>query len=98
MEAALDVLARRLTGTEAGPAASRRLPFDPVRRRESAIVGPTFLQGCPPKPLETGMELLGVIGLQDPPRPDVGEVIGKARQAGVKVALGQGAGRRDQRL
>ena len=48
MEAALDVLARRLTGTEAGPAPSRRLPFDPVRRRESAIVGPhLFCKGAP---------------------------------------------------
>lgn len=33
------------------------------------------------------MELLGLIGLQDPPRPAVSEVIGKARQAGVKVAM-----------
>ncbi|KIC67962.1 cation-translocating P-type ATPase [Pseudarthrobacter phenanthrenivorans] len=135
MEAALDVLARRLTGTEAGAAPSRRLPFDPVRRRESAIVGADLLcKGAPetvlpvcgsvPGPvkeqvevmasrglrviavarrrldgvpgtwlsspaseLETDMELLGLVGLQDPPRPDVGEVIRTARQAGVKIAM-----------
>ncbi len=135
MEAAMDVLARRLTGTEGGPSPWRRLPFDPVRRRESALVGTDlFCKGAPetvlpvceavPGPvkeqvevmasrglrvmavarrrlggaagtwrstpaaeLETGMELLGLIGLQDPPRPDVGDVIRTARQAGLRVAM-----------
>ena len=135
MEAAIDVLARRLTGSEAGPAPWRRLPFDPVRRRESALLGADlFCKGAPetvlpvceavPGPvkeqvevmaarglrviavarrrlggasvewqsapaleLETGMELLGLIGLQDPPRPDVGDVIRAARQAGLRIAM-----------
>jgi calcium-translocating P-type ATPase len=135
MEAAMDVLARRLTGTEAGPAPWRRLPFDPVRRRESALVGtdlfckgapetvlpvceavpgpvkeqvevmaarglrviavarrrlggtPAAWQSTPALELETGMELLGLIGLQDPPRPDVGDVIRTARQAGLRIAM-----------
>ncbi|MEO5314458.1 cation-transporting P-type ATPase [Pseudarthrobacter sp. CC12] len=135
MEAAMDVLARRLTGTVSGPVPSRRFPFDPARRRESAIVGQDlFCKGAPetvlpvcesvPGPvrdqvdvmanmglrviavarrrlggapgtwqsaaaaeLETGMELLGLIGLQDPPRPDVGDVIRTARQAGLRVAM-----------
>ena len=135
MEAALDVLARRLTGTEAGPAPWRRLPFDPVRRRESALLGadlfckgapetvlpvcdavpaaikdqvevmaarglrviavarrrlagaPVAWESTPALELETGMELLGLVGLQDPPRPDVADVIRTARQAGVRVAM-----------
>ena len=135
MEAALDVLARRLTGTAPGVAPARRLPFDPARRRESAIVGPDlFCKGAPetvlpvcgsvppnvkeqvevmasrglrviavarrrlggvpamwqsnsPAELETGLELLGLIGLQDPPRPDVADVIGTARRAGLKIAM-----------
>ncbi|MEV4991363.1 cation-translocating P-type ATPase [Pseudarthrobacter sp. LMD1-1-1.1] len=135
MEAAMDALARRLTGRVSAPVPSRRLPFDPVRRRESAIVGPDlYCKGAPetvlpvcgsvPGPvkeqvevmarrglrviavarrrlggtpetwhsasaaeLETGMELLGLIGLQDPPRPDVGDVIRTARQAGLRVAM-----------
>ena len=135
MEAAIDALARRLAGSESAPVPSRRLPFDPVRRRESALVGPDlFCKGAPetvlpvcesvPGPikeqveemaahglrviavarrrltgnpeawlagtaaeLETGLELLGLIGLQDPPRPDVGNVIRTARKAGVKVAM-----------
>ncbi|HKU01660.1 MAG TPA: cation-transporting P-type ATPase [Arthrobacter sp.] len=135
MEAAMDVLARRLTGPGSGPAPLRRFPFDPVRRRESAIVGQDlFCKGAPetvlpvcesapdpardhvdvmanrglrviavarrrlggapgtwqsasPAELETGMEFLGLIGLQDPPRPDVGDVIRTARQAGLRVAM-----------
>ncbi|MHC6592535.1 cation-translocating P-type ATPase [Arthrobacter sp. C152] len=135
MEAAMDVLARRLTGTEASLPPARRLPFDPVRRRESAIIGPELFckgapetvlplcesvpghlkeqvevmasgglrviavarrrlagppgtwQSSPAADLEAGLELLGLIGLQDPPRPDVGEVIRTARQAGLKIAM-----------
>ncbi|AUZ34958.1 haloacid dehalogenase [Arthrobacter sp. PGP41] len=136
MEAAIDVLARRLTGAAGdGRVPSRRLPFDPVRRRESAIVGQDlFCKGAPeavlplcgavPEPvgeqvqlmasrglrviavarrrlegaparweslpaeeIEDGLELLGLIGLHDPPRPDVGEVIRTARNAGLKLAM-----------
>lgn len=136
MEAAIDVLARRLTGAAGdGRVPSRRLPFDPVRRRESAIVGQDlFCKGAPeavlplcgavPEPvgeqvhlmasrglrviavarrklegapelwesrpaedIERGLELLGLIGLHDPPRPDVGEVIRTARNAGLKLAM-----------
>ena len=135
MEAAMDVLARRLTGTEATMVPARRLPFDPVRRRESVVMGAElFCKGAPETvlplcgsvpghvkeqvevmasrglrviavarrrlagpsgewqsstagDLETGLELLGLIGLQDPPRPDVGEVIRTARQAGLKIAM-----------
>ncbi|HET7782830.1 MAG TPA: cation-transporting P-type ATPase [Arthrobacter sp.] len=136
MEAAIDVLARRLTGSAGdGRVPSRRLPFDPVRRRESAIVGQDlFCKGAPeavlplcgavPEPvgeqvhlmasrglrviavarrklegapdlwesrpaedIERGLELLGLIGLHDPPRPDVGEVIRTARNAGLKLAM-----------
>lgn len=136
MEAAIDVLARRLTGAAGdGRVPSRRLPFDPGRRRESAIVGQDlFCKGAPeavlplcgavPEPvgeqvhlmasrglrviavarrklegapdlwesrpaedIERGLELLGLIGLHDPPRPDVGEVIRTARNAGLKLAM-----------
>ncbi|MGX5717140.1 cation-translocating P-type ATPase [Arthrobacter sp. MAHUQ-56] len=135
MEAAMDVLARRLTGTEAIRVPARRLPFDPVRRRESVVMGAELFckgapetvlplcgsvpghvkeqvevmasrglrviavarrrlagpsgawQSSPAGELETGLELLGLIGLQDPPRPDVGEVIRTARRAGLKIAM-----------
>ncbi len=135
MEAAIDVLARRLGVAGARMAPSRRFAFDPSRRRESAIVGhDLFCKGAPEAVLplcsdvdgpvtdqvqlmasrglrvlavarrrldgpsaewesrpsgdvERGMELLGLIGLHDPPRPDVGDVIRTARKAGLKLAM-----------
>ncbi|MFD5277986.1 cation-translocating P-type ATPase [Pseudarthrobacter sp. NPDC058362] len=136
MEAAIDALARRLIGGSPPEAAPiRRLAFDPLRRRESAIVGgelfckgapETVLPLCGPATgeaaaqvhgmasrglrviavarrrldlpaeslaslpvfeLERDLELLGLIGLHDPPRPDVAEVIARARGAGLKLAM-----------
>ena len=47
MEAAIDVLARRLA-VEAAPAVQRRFPFDPRRRRMSVLAGGTVLvKGAP---------------------------------------------------
>lgn len=155
MEAAIDVLARRLSATvpiESTPSA--RFAFDPRRRRESVIVGPTlFVKGAPESVLplctqaasssvalssrgptdlgqnlqaeahrmveemagrglrvlavaqralqETGsdwsgslpgdtekdLQLLGLIGLHDPPRPGVAQALVAARAAGIKVAM-----------
>jgi len=136
MEAAIDALAQRLAGGPvSGTPPARRLAFDPVRRRESAMVGTDlFCKGAPeavlplcadvtertageveamasgglrviavarrnlagvagdrmtmtPEELERSMELLGLIGLHDPPRPGVGEVISTARRAGLKLAM-----------
>ncbi|MBE1493909.1 magnesium-transporting ATPase (P-type) [Amycolatopsis lexingtonensis] len=36
---------------------------------------------------EQDLELLGLVGLQDPPRPDVGAAIASCRQAGIKLAM-----------
>jgi len=37
--------------------------------------------------LEEGLELLGLVGLQDPPRPDVAEAIEACRTAGIRLAM-----------
>ena len=37
--------------------------------------------------MEHGLELLGLLGLQDPPRTDVAEALSTARAAGLKVAM-----------
>lgn len=136
MEAAIDVLARRLSGPLPGDAKpARRFAFDPSRRRESVIVGATlYVKGAPesvlplcgkstgsaaeevetmasrglrviavavrelpgpqedwlerpPEEVETGLALLGLIALHDPPRPDVGDVIRTARGAGIRVGM-----------
>lgn len=136
MEAAIDVLARRLSeGDPPDVKPARRLAFDPGRRRESVIVGNTlYLKGAPesvlplcgepavavaavvakmaskglrviavaarelpgpaadwldrpPEAVETGLQLLGLIALHDPPRPDVGDVIRTAREAGIRIGM-----------
>lgn len=136
MEAAIDVLARRLSGRDpADLRPARRLAFDPRRRRESVIVGNTvYLKGAPesvlplcgesaagaadevarmasqglrviavaarelpgpavdwldrpPEAVETELGLLGLIALHDPPRPDVGDVIRTAREAGIRIGM-----------
>ena len=136
MEAAIDVLARRLLQHEPDNLApDRRLAFDAHRRRESVLIGPTlYVKGAPesvlplcadratrleeqveamasrglrviavarrdlPGPrsfwldqptenIERDLVVLGLIGLHDPPRPDVAEVIRAARRAGIKVAM-----------
>jgi magnesium-transporting ATPase (P-type) len=135
MEAALDVLARRLgfdarADEEAVPTVAR-YPFDPRRRRMSIVAGDELLvKGAPdavlprcaqaagahaaieemtsgglrvlaiavrphlgpdatqdPDDIERGLELLGLLGLHDPPRPDVAEAIASCRRAGIKVAM-----------
>ena len=40
-----------------------------------------------PAEAECGLELLGLLGMEDPPRPDVREAIERCRHAGIKVAM-----------
>ncbi len=40
--------------------------------------------------METGLELLGLIALHDPPRPDVGEALAACRAADIRVAMVSG--------
>ncbi|MGQ9583389.1 MAG: cation-translocating P-type ATPase [Thermoplasmatota archaeon] len=37
--------------------------------------------------LERGLTLLGIVGIQDPPRPEVREAVRKCREAGIAVAM-----------
>jgi magnesium-transporting ATPase (P-type) len=43
--------------------------------------------GCERSAFEQDMIFLGLVGLEDPPRPDVPEAIGKCRTAGIKVIM-----------
>ncbi len=45
------------------------------------------LQQLVPEQLEAELLLVGLIGLYDPPRPEVGEAIRQCRQAGIKVTM-----------
>ncbi|VXB45535.1 ATPase, P-type (Transporting), HAD superfamily, subfamily IC [Arthrobacter sp. 9V] len=136
MEAAIDVLMRRILGSEPQELQpSVRFAFDADRRRESVIVGNTlYLKGAPESVLplcgveaaqlsqevetmaakglrviavatrelpgtagswrsrpaeeaERDLEGIGLIGLHDPPRPEVADVIKTARGAGIRIAM-----------
>jgi calcium-translocating P-type ATPase len=136
MEAALDVLARRLAvqreGEERTEPTLRRFPFDPRRRRMSLIAGNRLLlkgapdvvldlcrdgssaklaaesmaaQGlrvlaiatrhvdagqastAPIDDLECDLELLGLVGLEDPPRAEAAPALEACATAGIRVAM-----------
>lgn len=124
LDAALDVLARRL-GLD--PAADRlerpdqlRRPFDPRLRRMSVVVaGETLVKGAPDALLPecdapdaraelsaltgrglrviavareaagaaAGLELLGLVGFEDPPRAHAAHSLAACRAAGVRIAM-----------
>ena len=44
-------------------------------------------RACLPDDLEEELELLGLIGLHDPPRPGIAQALTAARAAGIKVAM-----------
>jgi sodium/potassium-transporting ATPase subunit alpha len=43
--------------------------------------------GCERSAFEQDMVFLGLVGLEDPPRMDVPEAIGRCRTAGIKVIM-----------
>ena len=138
MEVALHALALR-AGVDVGHdersrVVLRRLPFDPQRRRMSALLpGEVVVKGgaetvlpltaaadpahpawaavdalcarglrvlavarrdarpddatAPAADVETGLTLLGLVGLEDPPRDDVAQALARCRHAGIRVAM-----------
>jgi len=136
MEAALHALALRLgidiRDDERSEPERRRFPFDPRRRRMSAVVGDrVVVKGAPDAVLprcsvpegatqaldrlaarglrvlavatreltpgeqlptnaddaESELELLGLIGLEDPPRESAADAIAACQRAGIRVAM-----------
>ena len=69
---ALDAMAER------GPARARRRHPPGARRRRST---PTADDA------EHDLELLGLLGLEDPPRPSAADAIAACRRAGIRVAM-----------
>ncbi|GAT71023.1 haloacid dehalogenase [Planomonospora sphaerica] len=127
MEVALHALALHAEAAQE-EAVTRRFPFDPVRRRASAVAGGRLhLKGAPDAVLplcgeapgaeqaleamserglrvlavarrdapagdtaeevERDLTLLGLVGLEDPPRDGVTEAIATCRRAGIKLAM-----------
>lgn len=83
MEAAIDVLARRLSGTALGDVLPvRRLAFDPKRRRESVITGTTlFVKGAPESVLPLCRSSLDGAGALD----DAAEKVDAMASRGLRV-------------
>ena len=134
MEAAIDVLARRLrvdhdADSQLGQA-TKQFPFDPRRKRVSVVVGnllytkgspeeilslsnsqnvapelsrlatgglrvlavakrtlPASLLEAPVDDLEQQLQLLGLLGIEDPPREGVTQALALCKQAGIRVAI-----------
>ncbi|MFJ4261680.1 cation-translocating P-type ATPase [Paenarthrobacter nicotinovorans] len=74
MSSVADSMAAR--GLRVLAAAQRTIPGTPDE----------WLRGGPAE-AEQNLEFLGLIGLHDPPRPDVREVIAKARAAGIRIGM-----------
>ncbi len=55
--------------------------------RVLAIARKTGLDPAAPDGAETGLEFLGLVGMQDPPRPEALEAIRTCKEAGVRVAM-----------
>ena len=136
MEVALHVLAMRLgvdvNGTQAVDPTTARFPFDPRRRRMSAVSGGLLhVKGSPDSVIglcagvpgaeetvhamstrglrllavarreltpaertsptaaleEQGLVLLGIVGIEDPPREGVREAVARCRRAGIHLAV-----------
>ncbi|WP_246858502.1 cation-transporting P-type ATPase [Citricoccus sp. SGAir0253] len=67
--------------------AARGLRVLAVARRDLAPGAPSTAPSTTPDELETGLELLGLVGLQDPPRDGVPGALRQAREAGIRVAM-----------
>jgi magnesium-transporting ATPase (P-type) len=76
---------RRCTSVPAGMATDlERLT---VTGRRVLAVARREWRGEPGDGMEHDLELLGLVGLEDPPRPDVGPALQACRDAGVRVAM-----------
>ena len=43
--------------------------------------------GDTPDKLERGLELLGLVGMDDPPRPEVADAVARCRRAGIRIVM-----------
>jgi magnesium-transporting ATPase (P-type) len=71
-----------VAGTEVERLAASGLRTLAIARRPAAGVAP-----ADPEVAERGLELLGLVGLEDPPRPGVEQTLADCRRAGIRVAM-----------
>jgi magnesium-transporting ATPase (P-type) len=56
-------------------------------RRMVAVARRSWCSGDDEESTETDLELLGLLGIQDPPRTDIGEALAACRHADIRVAM-----------
>ena len=56
-------------------------------QRVVAVASRVWSGGTTPETVETGLQLQGLIGLEDPPRPDVADSLRACRTADIRVAM-----------
>jgi calcium-translocating P-type ATPase len=56
-------------------------------RRVLAVARGHWHEGQPPEEAESGLTLLALVGLEDPPRPDVAEALQHCRDAAIRVVM-----------
>jgi calcium-translocating P-type ATPase len=74
--------------TAVAPEARRALEVMTGRgRRVLAVAAGHYAGGTTSGTVETNLQLLGLVGLEDPPRPDVHESLQACRDAGIRVIM-----------
>lgn len=74
--------------------AFRALDREVIGMAPDPLMGKIHPPAFQPDVIEKDLVLAGLIGLEDPPRPEVPEAIGKCRSAGIKVFMMTGDGGR----
>jgi magnesium-transporting ATPase (P-type) len=64
---------------------------DVLARQSLRVLAIARRTGCPPglrgDEVERELELLGLVGMQDPPRPEVADAIERCRRAGIRILM-----------
>jgi magnesium-transporting ATPase (P-type) len=82
------VVARTTLGADEG--ARVLAAADALARESLRVLAIARRTGCPPaggEAVEAELELLGLVGMHDPPRPEVADAIRRCRGAGIRVLM-----------
>ncbi|MBJ7356761.1 cation-transporting P-type ATPase [Nocardioides sp.] len=78
---------RRCSGSSEGAGLEQQLDRLTTSGRRVLAVARRTWTGEPSAEMEAGLELLGLVALEDPPRPDVRDALAACREAGIRVAM-----------
>lgn len=81
------VIARLASHDVAAQAHAALLDLTATGHRVLAVARGRWEPGAAPESAEEDLELLALVGLEDPPRPDVTDALDRCRSAGIRVAM-----------